>query len=142
MPVVAAGVRVGIRVARRNRQHFNGRNTRVRSTHDSVDKKIVEFGHFITVGALYFDLAAKMVVGRKRFGPDHAEMMFAIGAHKRVVAWHWRTPASWNCAGRRKGNAVYVSLSKMSMKSLIGPRATIWHWLTLRLPGTGRFRNV
>jgi hypothetical protein len=30
-----------------------------------------------------------MVVGRNRFGPDHAEMMFAIRAHERIVAWHW-----------------------------------------------------
>ncbi len=40
-------------------------------------RKIVKFGYFLTVGTLYFDLAAKMVVTRKRFGPDHAEMTFA-----------------------------------------------------------------
>jgi hypothetical protein len=70
MPVVATDVRVGVRVAGRNRQHFNGWNSRVRRAHDSVDKKIVEFSHVLTVGALYFDLAAKMVVVRKRVGPD------------------------------------------------------------------------
>jgi len=62
MPVVATGVRVGVRVTRRNRQHVDGWNTRVWGLGNSVDKKIVEFGHFITVGALYFDLAARIVV--------------------------------------------------------------------------------
>ncbi len=57
--------------------------------HYFVDEKIVKLGHFLTVGALYFDLAAKMVVTRKRFGPDHAEMIFAIRTHERLVAWHW-----------------------------------------------------
>jgi len=37
------------------------------------------------------------------------------------------TPASWICAGRRKGNAVYVSLSQMSMKRLSVPWASIRH---------------
>src|SRR6266513_2469896 len=82
LPVIATGVRVGVRVSRRNRQHFNGWNTRVRGTHDSVDKEIVNLSLFLTIGALHSYLAAKMVVGRNRFGPDHAEMMFAIGAHE------------------------------------------------------------
>jgi len=99
-----------MRVTRRNRQHFNGWKTRVWRLHNPVDKKIVKFGHFTAVGTFYFDLAAKMVVGRKRFGPDHAEMTFAIGTHKRIVAWHWRTPASWNFAGRRSGNSSLLSL--------------------------------
>src|SRR5205807_9267983 len=63
---------------------FNGQNTRVRSLHYFVDEKIVKLGDFAAVGALHFDLAAKMVVTRKRVGPDHAEMMFAIRAHKRI----------------------------------------------------------
>jgi len=88
LPVVATGVRVGVWVTGRNRQTVNGWNTRVWGLRNSVDKKIVEFGHFITVGTLHFDLAARMVVTRKSFGPDHAEMMFAIGAHERIVAWH------------------------------------------------------
>ena len=37
----------------------------------------------------------QVAVARQRVRPDHAEMMFAIGAHERIVAWHWRTPASW-----------------------------------------------
>jgi len=128
LPVITSGIRVRVQITGRNRQTVNGWNTRVRSAHDSVDKKIVKFGHFATVGTLHFDLAAKMVVGRKTFGPDHAKMVFAIRTHKRVIAWHWRTPASWNFAGRRKGNAVYVSLSQMSIKSLTLPRATIRHF--------------
>ena len=96
MPVITSGVRVGVRVTRRNRQHLNGRNTRVWRLHNPVDKKIVEFGYIVTVRAFYFDLAAKMVVVRKGVGPDDAEMTFASGAHERVVAWHWRTPAKWN----------------------------------------------
>src|SRR6267154_6811165 len=91
MPVVATGVRVRVRVAGRNRQHLNGWNTRARNAHDSVDKKIVEFSHVLTVGALYFDLAAKMVVLRKGVGPDDAEMTFAIGAHKHPVVLHWNS---------------------------------------------------
>src|SRR5882672_8359541 len=91
LPVVATGVRVGVRVAGRNRQNLDSRYAGLRSLHNSVDKKIVKFGHFITVGALHFDLAAKMVVGRNRFGPDHAEMMFAIGAHKHLVVFHWNS---------------------------------------------------
>ena len=62
VPIIATGIRVGVRVTRRNRQHLNGWNTRVWGLGNSVDKKIVEFGHFITVGALYFDLAARIVV--------------------------------------------------------------------------------
>ncbi len=54
----------------------------------SVYKEIINLGHFLTIGALNFDLAAKMVVTRKTFGPDHAEMMFAIRTHERLVAWH------------------------------------------------------
>src|SRR5260370_3327 len=88
LPAFATGVRVGVRVTGRNRQHRNGWNTRVRSAHDSAYKEIVNLGHFLTIGALHFDLAAKMVVGRNTFGPGHAEMMFAIGAHERIVAWH------------------------------------------------------
>ncbi len=85
----------------------------------SVYKEIVDVGHFLTIGALYFDLAAKMVVTRKTFGPDHAEIIFAIRTHKRVVAWHWRTPASWiEVQVGEAGKAVYVSLSYKSMKSL------------------------
>src|SRR5260370_4590388 len=119
LPVVATGVRVGVRVTRRNRQHVNGWNIRVRGTHDSVYQEIVDLGHFLAIGALYFDLAAKMVVTRKRFGPDHAEMMFAIRAHKRIVAWHWRTPASWiEMQVGEAGTAVYFFLSHKSMKSL------------------------
>ena len=84
----------------------------------SVYKEIVNLGHFLTIGALYFDLAAKMVVTRK-FGPDHTEMMFAIRTHKRVVAWHWRTPASWiEVQVGEAGTAVYLFLSHKSMKSL------------------------
>jgi hypothetical protein len=121
LPVVTTGSRVGVRVAGRNRQHVNGWNTRVWELRNSVDKKIVEFGHFITVGTLHFDLAAKMVVGRNRFGPDHAEMMFAIRAHERIVAWHWELLHRGIVQVGRKGNAVYVCLSQMSMKSLTGP---------------------
>ena len=95
VPVIASSMRVGVRVSRRNRQDLDGWDARVRSAHNSVNQKIIKFGHFLTVGAFNFDLAAKMVVGRKRFGPDHAEMMFAIRTHERLVAWHWRTPASW-----------------------------------------------
>jgi len=91
MPVVAASIRVRVRVTRRNRQHLNGWNTRLRSAHDSVDEKIVEFSHVVTVGALYFDLAAKMVMVRKRVGPDDAEMTFAIGAHIHLAAFHWNS---------------------------------------------------
>ena len=127
MPVVATGVRVGVRVAGRNRQHFNSWNTRVSSAHDSVYKKIVEFSYLLTVGAFYFDLAAKMVVGWKRFGPDHAEMTFAIGAHKRIVAWHWRTPASWiEVQVGEAGTAFYLFLSHKSMKSFTVAGAKPW----------------
>ncbi len=60
-----------------------------------------------------------MVVTRKRFGPDHAEMMFAIRAHKRVVAWHWRTPASWiEVQVGEAGTAFYFLWFHKSMKSL------------------------
>jgi hypothetical protein len=84
----------------------------------SVYKEIVDFGHFLTIGALYFDLAAKMIVSWKRFGPDHAEMMFAIGAHERIVAWHWRTPASWiEVQVGEAGTAVYFLWFHKSMKS-------------------------
>jgi len=64
------------------------RDAGFRSLHYFVDEIIVKLGHVLTIGALYFDLAARMVVGRNRFGPDHAEMMFAIGAYERIVAWH------------------------------------------------------
>ena len=84
----------------------------------SVYKEIVDLGHFLTIGALYFDLAAKMVVTRKTFGPDHAEMIFAIRTHKRVVAWHWRTPASWiEVQVGEAGPAVYFLWFHKSMKS-------------------------
>jgi hypothetical protein len=88
LPVVATGVRVGVRVTRRNRQHRNGWNTRVWGLRNSVDKKIIKFGDFAAVGTLHFDLAAKMVVAWQWVGPDHAEMMFAIRTHERIVAWH------------------------------------------------------
>jgi hypothetical protein len=52
VPVITSGVRVGVRVSRRNRQDLNGRNTRVRSPHNSVNQKIIKFGHFATVGAV------------------------------------------------------------------------------------------
>ena len=53
-----------------------------------VDQIIVKFGDFAAVGALYSYFAATIVVGRKRVRPDHTEMAFAIGTHKRIVAWH------------------------------------------------------
>jgi len=46
MPVVAASMRVGVRVAGRNRFDLNRWYARVRSAHDFVDEKIVEFGDF------------------------------------------------------------------------------------------------
>jgi hypothetical protein len=95
MPIVAASIGVGVWVTRRNRQDLDRRYAGFRSLQYFGDEKIVKLGDFPAVGALYFDLAAKMVVGRKTFGPDHAEMAFTIGALKRIVAWHWRTPASW-----------------------------------------------
>jgi hypothetical protein len=88
MPVVAASMRVGVRVTQRNRQDLDRRYARLRSAHDSVDKKIVKFGHVLTIGALHFDLAAKMVVDRKWVGPNDAKMVLAIGAHERIAAWH------------------------------------------------------
>src|SRR6266699_5006626 len=91
MPVVATGVRVGVRVGVRNRQHLNGWNTRVWSAHDSLDKKIVESSHVLTVGPLYFDLAANVVVAWQWIRPDHAEMALAIGAHIHLVAFHWNS---------------------------------------------------
>ena len=91
LPVVATGVRVGVQITGRNRQHFNGWNTRVRGAHNSVNQKIIKFGHFTTVGALHFYLTARVVVAWHWVRPDHAEMMFAIGAHKRIVAWHWNS---------------------------------------------------
>jgi hypothetical protein len=63
----------------------------LRSLHYFVDEIIVQFGDFPAVGALYFDLAAKMVVAWQWVRPDNAEMMFAIGAHERIVAWHWNS---------------------------------------------------
>src|SRR5437016_801949 len=97
MPVVAAGVRVGVRITRRNRQHLNGWNTRVRGAHDSVDQKIVEFSHVPTVGALYSDLAANMVVAWQWVGPDDAEMTFATGTHIHPVAFHWNSCIVESC---------------------------------------------
>jgi hypothetical protein len=118
VPVITSSIRVGIRVTWRNRQHFNSWNTRVRGAHDSVYKEIINLGHFLTIGALYFDLAAKMVVSWKRFGPDHAEMIFAIRTHERLVAWHWRTPASWiEVQAGEAGAAVYLFLFDKSMTS-------------------------
>src|SRR6266478_8951921 len=63
MPVVATGSRVGVQITRRNRQDLDRRYAGFRSLHYFVDEKIVNLGHFLTIGALYFDLAAKMVVG-------------------------------------------------------------------------------
>jgi len=56
-----------------------------------VDEKIVKLGNFTAVGALHFYLAAKMVVGRKWFGPDYAEMMFAIRTYIHLVSFHWNS---------------------------------------------------
>src|SRR6267154_3808323 len=97
MPVVAAGVRVGVRITRRNRQYLNGWNARVCRLHYPVDKKIVGFGYVVTVWALNFDLAAKMVVVRKRVGPDDAEMAFAIRTHKHFIAFHWNSCIVESC---------------------------------------------
>ena|SRR5437016_13852632 len=97
MPVVAAGVRVGVRVTRRNRQNLDRRYAGFRSLQYFVDEKIVKLGHVLTIGALYFDLAAKMVVVRKRVGPDDTEMMFAIRAHKHLVAFHWNSCIVESC---------------------------------------------
>ena len=88
LPPLDTSVRVGVRVTRSNRQDLDRRYAGFRSLQYFVDEIIVKFGDFAAVGALHFDLAANMVVDRKRFGPDHAEMMFAIGAHERIVAWH------------------------------------------------------
>ena len=88
MPVVAASIGVGVRVTRRNRQNLDRRYAGFRSLQYFVDEIIVKFGDFAAVGALHFYFTEKMVVRGKRFGPDHAEMMFAIGAHIHVVAWH------------------------------------------------------
>ncbi len=85
---MATGVRVWIRVTERNGQYFDFRYRKLRSLQDSVDEIGVKFSDFAAVGALHFDLAAKMVVGRNRFGPDYAEMKFAIRTHERIVAWH------------------------------------------------------
>jgi hypothetical protein len=102
MPVIAASMRVGVRVTRRNRQDFDRRYTGLRSLQYFVDEKIVKFGHVLTIGALYFDLAAKMVVAWQWVGPDHAEMMFAIRTHERIVAWHSNSCIRF-FAGRRRG---------------------------------------
>jgi len=129
VPIIATGIRVRVRVTRRNRQTVNGWNTRVWSAHDSVDEKIVEFGYIVTVRALYFDLAADMVVAWQWVGPDDAEMTFAIGVHKRIVAWHWRTPA-WNESQVGEvGTAVYFFLFHMSINSCTAPghnSALVW----------------
>ena len=75
MPVIATGVWVGVRVTRQNRQDLDRRYAGFRSLQYFVDEKIVKLGDFAAVETLHFDLAAKMVVRRNRFGPDHAEMM-------------------------------------------------------------------
>jgi len=116
MPVVAASIRVGVRVTRRNRQHLNGWNTRVRSAHDSVYKEIVKLSQFLTIGALHFYLAAKIVVGRNRSGPDHAEVAFAIRAHKHFIALHWD---SWRRAFEQVGEAGKAVYFFRSDKSIV-----------------------
>jgi len=40
----------------------------LRSLHYLVDEKIVKLGHFLTIGAFYFDFAARMIMSRNRFG--------------------------------------------------------------------------
>jgi len=43
-----------------------GRDAGFRSLHYFVDEIIVKLGHVLTIGALYFDLAARMVVGSEQ----------------------------------------------------------------------------
>src|SRR5437879_14303 len=88
LPPLDTSVRVGLRVAGRNRQDLDRRYAGFRSLQYFVDEKIVKLGDFSAVGALHSYLAAKMVVGRKTFGPDDAEIVFAVRAHERIVAWH------------------------------------------------------
>jgi len=88
LPPLDTSVRVGVRVTRRNGQDLDRRYAGFRSLHYFVDEKIVKLGDFAAVGALHFYLAATIVVARQRVRPDHAEMMFTIRTHKRIVAWH------------------------------------------------------
>ena len=97
LPPLDTSVRVGVRVTRSNRQDLDRRYAGFRSLQYFVDEKIIKLGHVLTIGALYFDLAAKMVVVRKRVGPDDTEMTFAIRAHKHLVAFHWNSCIVESC---------------------------------------------
>jgi len=82
MPIVAASIRVGVRVTRRNRQNLDRRYAGFGSLHYFVDEIIVKFGDLAAVGALHFYLAATVVVAWHWVGPDHTEIVLAIGAHQ------------------------------------------------------------
>lgn len=87
--VVHSGIRVGIRVAGRNRQNLNGRNAGFRGAFDFVDQEAIHLVDLTAVWTLHRDFTVQVVVvTRERFGPDHAETMLAIRAPKRIV-WHW-----------------------------------------------------
>ena len=96
-PVIEAGVRIGVRVTQGDRQDLDGGNARVRRLHDSVDEKVIQLGHFSAAGTLESNLAAKVVVTRKRLWPDHAEIAFAIGMN----------------AGRAGGNRILLLIPQI-----------------------------
>src|SRR5438132_4459405 len=97
------------RVTRRNRQDLNGWNIWLRSLQYFVDEEIVQFGDFAAVGALHFYLTARVVVVWHCVRPDHTEIVFTIGAHERIVAWHGNS-CMWICAGTRKGDSILLLL--------------------------------
>ena len=88
LPEFATGVRVGVRVTGRNRQYLDRRYAGFRSLHYFVDEKIVKLGDFAAVGTLHSYLAARVVMARYWVRPDNTEIVLAIGAHERIVAWH------------------------------------------------------
>jgi len=53
------------------------------------DEIIVKLSDFAAVRALHFYLAARVVIARHWDRPDDPEIVLAIGAHERIVAWHW-----------------------------------------------------